>query len=207
MVTLAVTATSAATAATAAATGDWERLWAPYDEATYQQVLDWLGPEDTVLDIGAGDLRLARRLARKVSHVYAIELSRSLATMATRPQPSDNLTLIWGDAYRVPFPVGITTAVLLMRHCQGFLTLINKLRYVGCRQLITNARWRLAVELVDLQSQPIPHTAVSMGWYACRCGATGFVQGLPEKLTPHVESAVYEIVDGPACKGKERLIG
>ena len=190
-----------------ATTVDWERLWAPYDEATYQQVLDWLSPEDTVLDIGAGDLRLARRLADKVGHVYAIELNRSLATMATRPQSSDNLTVIWDDAYRVPFPVGITAGVLLMRHCQGFLTLINKLGYVGCRRLITNARWRLGVELIDLLSQPIPHTAVSMGWYACRCGATGFVQGPPEKLTPQLESAVHEVVDCPACKGKERLTG
>ena len=41
----------------------WERMWAPYDEATYAAVLAAVGPDDILLEIGAGDLRLARRLA------------------------------------------------------------------------------------------------------------------------------------------------
>ena len=61
---------------------DWERLWAPYDEPTYRQTLDWIGADDTVLDIGAGDLRLACRLAQKARRVYAIELNPTLAITA-----------------------------------------------------------------------------------------------------------------------------
>jgi hypothetical protein len=38
-----------------------------------------------------------------------------------------------------------------------------------------------------------------MGWYACRCGATGFITGPAEALTPQLESAVQEVVDCPAC--------
>ena len=41
----------------------WESLWAPYDQATYQLVLDQIRPEDTILEIGAGDLRLAHQMA------------------------------------------------------------------------------------------------------------------------------------------------
>jgi hypothetical protein len=41
----------------------WEALWAPYDEPTYQLVLDYVRPDDVVLDIGAGDLRLTRQVA------------------------------------------------------------------------------------------------------------------------------------------------
>jgi glycerol kinase len=41
----------------------WEQLWAPYDESTYQAVLAAIGPEDILLEIGAGDLRLAIRAA------------------------------------------------------------------------------------------------------------------------------------------------
>ncbi len=42
----------------------WEARWAPYDEATYAAVLAAIRPDDVVLDIGAGDLRLARRMAQ-----------------------------------------------------------------------------------------------------------------------------------------------
>ena len=38
---------------------NWERRWAPYDELTYQEVLAQVRPDDLVLEIGAGDLRLA----------------------------------------------------------------------------------------------------------------------------------------------------
>lgn len=52
---------------------DWEALWAPYDEATYLAALGFLRPSDVVLDIGAGDLRFARRAARLVRTVIAVE--------------------------------------------------------------------------------------------------------------------------------------
>ncbi len=42
----------------------WEAMWAPYDEATYGAALAQIAADDVVLDIGAGDLRLARRAAR-----------------------------------------------------------------------------------------------------------------------------------------------
>ena len=57
--------------------------------------------------------------------------------------------------------------------------------------------------MLDLQAPPTPHAAVGLGWYACRCGATGFVQGPPEKLTPQIESAAFEVIDCPACKEKK----
>jgi hypothetical protein len=176
---------------------DWERLWAPYDEPTYSQVLDWLNPADTVLDIGAGDLRLARRMAATVNRVYAIELDQALPIGPT-PLPT-NLTLVWGDAYRLPFPSGITVAVLLLRHCRGFAALFDKLRYVGCQRLITNARWRVGLEQIDLRRPPTPYSAATLGWYACRCGATGFIPGPPEALTPQIESSIQEVAGCSAC--------
>lgn len=175
----------------------WEQMWAPYDESTYQQVLSWLRQDDVVLDIGAGDLRLARRMAVKTRYVYAVELNRSL--LVNRAQAPGNLTVIWGDAYRLPFPTGITAAVLLMRHCQGFAALFEKLLYAGCQRLITNARWRVGLELVDLRRSPILYPAAGLGWYACRCGATGFVPGPAEALTPQIEAAVQEVIDCPSC--------
>jgi hypothetical protein len=186
----------------AATAGTWERMWAPYDESIYGRVLGWLHSSDVVLDIGAGDLRLARRMASRVRHIYAIDLNRELAAMVAPPLTTDNLTVIWGDAYQVPFPTGITAAVLLMRHCQGFSKLLAKCRYVGCQRLITNARWRVGVELIDLQEHPTPYSAAGLGWYACQCGATGFLQGPAEMLTPRIESVAQEVIDCPACSQK-----
>lgn len=186
---------------------EWERWWAPYDEPIYQAVLDYIQPDDVVLEIGAGDLRLARRLARKARLVHAIEINSTLARVAPRYPPVDNvqetqvnnLRLIWADAYQYPFPPGITVGVLLMRHCQNFRLLADKLLAVGARRLITNARWGLGVELIDLFAPRSAYASVHFGWYACWCGTTGFVPGPPEDLTPELEVKIHEVVDCPAC--------
>ncbi|MCA9958184.1 MAG: hypothetical protein KC443_04070 [Anaerolineales bacterium] len=175
----------------------WEQMWSPYDEVTYAQVLTWVRPYHVVLDIGAGDLRLARRLAQQAKWVYALEMNDTLLpAVATLP---DNLQVICADARSYPFPSDVTLAVLLMRHCLHVAVYLEKLRAIGCRYLVTNARWGFGVECIDLFAVRKPFTAVNMGWYACRCGATGFVPGPPEKLTPGVETAVHEVHHCPDC--------
>jgi hypothetical protein len=178
---------------------EWERLWAPYDEPTYQAVLDLIEPDDVVLEIGAGDLRLAYRLAKQVSSVYALEINQVLAAIAPPGPRPDNLHSIWADAYQHPFPSGITVGVLLMRHCQHFHSIADKLVAVGGQRLITNARWGLDVELIDLLAPRYSYASVDFGWYACWCGATGFVPGPPESLTPELDAKIHEVVDCPTC--------
>ena len=195
--------------ASSAATLDWEKLWAPYDEPTYQAVLEQVRPEDVVLEIGAGDFRLARRLANQCRLVYAIELNRQLITLAppapaTHHQPegerNSRLKIIWADATTYPFPQGITLGVLLMRHCRHFHILAGKLAAAGCRRLVTNARWGMGVEVVDLLETRPAYSAVPLGWFACWCGATGFKPGPPEKVTARLLETVHEVGDCPACR-------
>ncbi len=93
----------------------------------------------------------------------------------------------------------MTVAVLLMRHCTHYALYVEKLRAAGCRRLITNARWGMGVEVIDL-SPGVPFDSVGMGWYACRrCGAVGFV----EKVAAQVDKATIENVSDvegcPAC--------
>ena len=120
---------------------DWEAMYAPYDQQTYQAVLDQLGPEDVILDIGAGDLRLARQMARLARKVYAVEIKlRVLDQAYASPDPlPDNLIPICADARTLEFPSGITTGVLLMRHCTCFRLYEEKLKKAGAIRLITNA--------------------------------------------------------------------
>jgi SAM-dependent methyltransferase len=181
---------------------DWEGWWSPYSEKIYRFVLDHVLAEDTVLEIGAGDLRLALRLAERVQRVYAIEVNPCILGAALAKIGHDmprELIAICGNALDIPFPSGVTVAVLLMRHCRHFARYVAKLREVGCRRLITNARWGMGVEVVDL-SPSEDFAAVEAGWYACKCGAVGFVA--PADISTWVEEPegpAIEVEQCPRC--------
>lgn len=175
----------------------WEAMWAPYDEETYERALSFVPRGAAVLDIGAGDLRLARRMAGRARIVYAIEQHPALLGQS-QPLPA-NLIAICGDARALPFPAGVDTAVLLMRHCRHFALYRQKLEAAGCGRLITNARWGMGVECVDLHQRPLPFGELSLGWYACRCGATGFRPGPPELITSSVAETTIEVDQCPEC--------
>jgi SAM-dependent methyltransferase len=180
----------------------WEMAWAPYDEGTYRSVMACFKPDDVVLEIGAGDLRLAQRLAQLVKKVYAIEIQAPLLEQARKQLKNtlaDNLHLINGDARLLPFPPDVTGAVLLMRHCRSFQRYAEKLKDLGCRQLVTNARWHFAVEAVQLQTIRESFTDFELGWYACWCGAAGFKTGPVELFTPELDTVVHEVVECPYC--------
>lgn len=174
---------------------DWEAACAAYDESTYNAALDYIGPDDIVLDIGAGDLRFARQAARRARSVIAIERRPELLLASPNP---DNLTVICDDALKVPFPPGVSVAVLLMRHCRHFAEYVAKLREIGCRSLITNARWGMGVEHISLVRQP-HHSTIEPGWYACMCGAVGFKPGAPQAITSSTLNSVTSVETCPAC--------
>jgi hypothetical protein len=174
---------------------EWEAAWAPYDEATYAAALEFLGPDDSVLDIGAGDLRFARRAAERARAVLAIEQRPELLNP---PYPS-NLTIICGDALAVPFPEGISVGVLLMRHCQHFGEYVFKLRAVGAKRLITNARWRVGVEQIALDQPRVSSENLDAGWFACLCGATGFAAHSPDAVNAEALERVTQLASCSNC--------
>jgi hypothetical protein len=173
-------------------------MWAPYDEPTYTAVVAHIKADDVVLDIGAGDLRLTRAIAQRAHTVIAIERNPALLVETAHGLPS-NLTVLCGDARDIAFPRGITTAVLLMRHCAHFELYVHKLLAGGCRRLITNARWGLAPEVIDLRAYRRPYTSLALGWYACLCGGVGFVPGPATTLTQALVDQVWEVRSCPAC--------
>ncbi len=180
----------------------WEAMYAPYDQPTYQDVLDQLTTSDMILDVGAGDLRLARQMARIAKKVYAIEnngwvLKQGLTSRDPLP---DNLIPIHADARALEFPTDITIGVLLMRHCTQFRLYSEKLRTAGARTLITNARWHMSVEEVDLWEERKSFSDIGMGWYACWCGATGFKTGPAEQWSNELDSVTHEVADCPQCR-------
>jgi SAM-dependent methyltransferase len=181
---------------------DWESMYAPYDQPTYQSVLEVLKPEDVVLDIGAGDLRFARQAAWLVEKVYAVESNAQVlyqAQASLEPLP-DHLIPVCTDAQALDFPTDITVGVLLMRHCTHLRLYSEKLRMAGARRLITNVRWRMSVEEVNLWAERTSFHETEMGWYACLCGATGFKVGPAEQWSFEMDELIHEVADCPQCK-------
>ena len=182
---------------------DWELMFAPYDLSTYQAALHLLRPEDIVLDIGAGDLDFSRQMAKIASTVYAVEINDSVleqGLLSREPLP-DHLIAIHADACAFDFPIDITVGVLLMRHCSHFRLYAEKLRCAGAERLITNARWRMSVEEINLQAKRTFFNDILMGWYACLCGATGFKIGTmsAEDWSAEMDQVIYEVTDCPQC--------
>jgi hypothetical protein len=176
---------------------DWEGWFHPYDDETYGAVLRNVGPSDVVLEIGAGDLRLALQLAQRARRVYAVEVHARLLGWAMRDigrQLPHNLHVLNANALEVEVPPHVTVATLLMRHCAHLSTYLDRLQAAGCQRLITNARWKSGVEVIDLTAERTPFAEVSEGWYACRCGAVGYV-GKGERS----EADAVEVSDCPSC--------
>ncbi len=182
---------------------DWERMWAPYDETTYHAALDFIHGDDFVLEIGAGDLRFARQVAAKARRVEAVEIQTALIVNSLQEPIPDNLIVRIGDARIIEFPPGVSAAVLLMRHCTHFHLYVEKLRRVGCQRLITNARWRMGVESVDLYAGRLSYLDLEIGWYACDCGAVGFKPGQVEKITLELDRCVDEVSNCPNCQAMD----
>lgn len=183
---------------------DWEAAFAPYDEETYRAVLAQIAPHDVVLDIGAGDLRLTRRVAAVARRVYAIERDPAVLTQTDRATWPANLIVTCANALTTSFPIDVTTAILLMRHCtrDHFAAYVQRLSALcDCRRLITNARWKMDVEVIDLRSaRSAVYDPDRVGWYACRCGSVGFVPGDPAAITPQVLADVNDVVSCPQCE-------
>lgn len=171
---------------------DWEGWFSPYDDQIYEAVLSHIGSGDAVIDIGAGDLRLALRMAACAQRVYAVEVNPLLLSWALEIIGLDlprNLHAICANALDVPIPSDVTTAVLLMRHCQHFHSYVDRLRAAGCQRILTNARWKTGIEVINLTVDGLPFEDVHKGWYACRCGATGYVGTGTRSNAPPAEVA------------------
>lgn len=176
---------------------DWEPYYHPSSEELIEKILNSISPSDIVLDIGAGDLSLSKKIAQKAKEVFAIEVnpllvSKGLAEIGFKiPR---NFFVICANALDFPFPRGVTVAILMMRHCQHFLRYFSKLEEIDCRFLITNARFKTEFERIDLRAPRISFSHFQGGWYACRCGNVGFKEeGNPEEFCP------VEVKDCPDC--------
>lgn len=59
-----------------------------------------VGPDDCVLEVGAGEGVLTERLAAVASRVHVIEIDRGLEPWLDRVRALENVNLVWADAVR-----------------------------------------------------------------------------------------------------------
>jgi hypothetical protein len=88
-----------------------------------------------------------------------------------------------------------------MRHCtrEHFARYVQRIiTETQCQRLLTNARWKMNVEEVQIRSGK-QYDPDRIGWYACRCGAIGFTPGDPQAITTQLLADVNEVVNCPAC--------
>ena len=182
---------------------DWEGWFSAYDACVYEAVLKEVGDGDSGLDLGAGDLRLALRMAERAERVYAVDVNPVVLGRALDVIGLDlprNLHVICANGLDVVVPPDVTMAVLLMRHCRHFRAYVDRLVDAGCSRLVTNARWGMGVERIDLTRTPVAFDEVREGWYACRCGATGYSGTGARPL-----GRVTEVASCPKCGENERV--
>src|SRR6201999_744808 len=62
-----------------------------------------VGPDDVVLEVGAGEGGLSKRLGPRVAHLHTAEIDRGLEPALAAVAALPNVTLHWGDAVKIDF--------------------------------------------------------------------------------------------------------
>jgi 16S rRNA (adenine1518-N6/adenine1519-N6)-dimethyltransferase len=62
-----------------------------------------VGPDDVVLEVGAGEGVLTERLAARAAHLHTVEIDRGLEPALVDVAALPDVTLHWGDAVRLDF--------------------------------------------------------------------------------------------------------
>ncbi|MFA5348578.1 MAG: hypothetical protein WC294_10600 [Methanoregula sp.] len=85
----------------------------------YQPLLNCIGHDDVVFDVGAGDLRLDLMISEKAKRVYAVEVNPTILSGALDVIGFDmpcNLIAIRGNAFDLEPPGDTTVITCLMIH-------------------------------------------------------------------------------------------
>jgi 16S rRNA (adenine1518-N6/adenine1519-N6)-dimethyltransferase len=62
-----------------------------------------VGPDDVVLEVGAGEGVLSERLAKRVAHLHTVEIDRGLEDALASIAALPDVSLHWGDAVKIDF--------------------------------------------------------------------------------------------------------
>ena len=156
-----------------------------------------LGPGDVVLEVGAGEGVLTRRLAERAAHVHAVEIDRRLAASLAEVEAMPEVELHWGDAMRLDLALFEPTPNAMVANLPYSVATPVLLRTI--EQLPTLERWTVMVqrEIADrLRAAPGSRTYGSpsvIAQLACEVSLLRKVDPAVFRPRPRVDSAILSL--------------
>jgi 16S rRNA (adenine1518-N6/adenine1519-N6)-dimethyltransferase len=170
-----------------------------------------LGPDDVVLEVGAGEGVLSERLAAAAPHLHAIEIDRRLEPALDRVAALPNVELHWGDAMKLdlsaldPAPSAMVANLPYSVATPLILRTIEELPSLG--------RWTVMVqrEIADrLRAGPGSRTygtPSAIAQLACEVELLRAVDPAVFKPRPRVDSAILRLRrTGPGADPRTRRL-
>lgn len=170
-----------------------------------------LGPDDVVLEVGAGEGVLSERLAAAAAHLHTVEIDRGLAPALEPIAALPNVSLHWGDAMKIdlnelePAPTAMVANLPYSVATPLILRTIEELPSLG--------RWTVMVqrEIADrLRAAPGSRTYGSpsvVAQLACEVELLRAVDPAVFKPRPRVDSAILRLRrTGPGADAETRQL-
>jgi 16S rRNA (adenine1518-N6/adenine1519-N6)-dimethyltransferase len=170
-----------------------------------------VGRGDVVLEVGAGEGALTRRLADAAAHVHAVEIDRGLSGALADAETRPDVTVHWGDAMRMdlaalrPEPVAVVANLPYSVATPVLIRTLTELPAVGS--------WTVMVqrEIADrLRAAPGSRTYGAPSVIVQAAGDVRMARAVDPavfKPRPRVESAVLRIERrGPAPPAAARAV-
>jgi 16S rRNA (adenine1518-N6/adenine1519-N6)-dimethyltransferase len=169
-----------------------------------------LGPEDIVLEVGAGEGVLSERLAPVVAHLHTVEIDRDLAPLLERIAALPNVDLHWGDAMKLDLALEPAPSAMVANLPYSVATPLL-LRTI--EQLPSLQRWTVMVqrEIADrLRAGPGSRTygaPSAVAQLACEVELLRAVDPAVFKPRPRVDSAILRLRrTGPGADAETRRL-
>ena len=170
-----------------------------------------LGPEDVVLEVGAGEGVLTERLAAAAAHVHSVEIDRGLEPALAAVAALPGVSLHWGDAMKVDLTALEPAPSAMVANLPYSVATPLLLRTIEL--LPTLGRWTVMVqrEIADrLRAAPGSRTYGSpsvVAQLACEVELVRKVDPAVFKPRPRVESAILSLRrTGPGADAATRQL-
>jgi len=168
-----------------------------------------LGPEDVVLEVGAGEGVLTERLAAAAAHLHSVEIDRGLAPALEPIAALPNVELHWGDAMKIDLTALRPEPTAMVANLPYSVATPLILRTI--EQLPSLRRWTVMVqrEIADrLRAAPGSRTYGSpsaVAQLACEVELVRAVDPAVFKPRPRVDSAILRLRrTGPGADAETR---
>jgi len=170
-----------------------------------------LGPEDVVLEVGAGEGVLSERLAAAAGHLHTVEIDRGLEPALASVAALPNVDLHWGDAMKLDLTELEPAPTAMVANLPYSVATPLILRTI--EELPSLQRWTVMVqrEIADrLRAAPGSRTYGSpsaVAQLACEVELLRAVDPAVFKPRPRVDSAILRLQrTGPGADAETRSL-